>query len=123
LHDKTILVAEDSDMIRRLVVAALAPLECTVIEARDGDEAVALATAHLPDLILLDVVMPGMDGFSVLETLRDGGHCPDCAVVMLTTAASQQDHERAEQAGADGYIVKPFEKDELRGTVKAMLSR
>jgi CheY-like chemotaxis protein len=122
MQDKTVLVAEDSNMIRRLVVAALAPLECTVIEARDGNEAVALAVEHVPDLILLDVVMPGMDGFSVLETLRDSSGCGDCAIVMLTTAASQQDHQRAEQAGADGYIVKPFEKDELRDTVKAMLA-
>ena len=122
MQDKTVLIAEDSDLIRKLVVAALRPIECTVVEACDGDEAITIANEVKPDLILLDVVMPNVDGFSVLDTLRNSGSCRDCNIVMLTTAGSEADIERGRQAGADGHIVKPFDKDELRDTVRTLLA-
>jgi CheY-like chemotaxis protein len=121
MQDKTVLIAEDSDLIRKLVIAALRPIECKVVEARDGDEAITVANEVQPDLILLDVVMPAVDGFSVLDTLRNSGNCRDCRIVMLTTAGSQADIERGRTAGADGHIVKPFDKEELRDTVRRML--
>ena len=122
MQDKTVLIAEDSELIRTLIKATLRPLGCTVVEAKDGDEAVRLVAEIDPDLVLLDVVMPGKDGFTVLETLREEAICPDCAIVMLTTAATQADLDHGKDAGADGYIVKPFDKDELRDTVSRLLA-
>jgi len=122
LQDKTVLIAEDTDLIRTLVKIALRPLGCTVVEAVDGREALLLAVELEPDLILLDVVMPHMDGFSVLEKMRGENICPNCLIVMLTTAATQADQDHGKESGADGYIVKPFGKDELRETVMNLLS-
>lgn len=121
LQDKTVLIAEDNDLIRTLVKVALRPLGCTVVEAVDGKEAIRLVVEHEPDLILLDVVMPNMDGFSVLEMIRGENICPDCLIVMLTTAATQADLDHGKESGANGYIVKPFDKDELRETVAKLL--
>jgi len=121
MQEKTVLVAEDSDVIRRLVVAALAPLGCRVVQACDGDEAIVLANEIKPDLVLLDVVMPNVDGWSVLDTLRNSGDCRDCAIVMLTTASTPGDLERGEKGGANGHIVKPFDKTELREIVSGLL--
>jgi twitching motility two-component system response regulator PilG len=117
---RTVLVAEDSQLIRTLILAALKPLECDVVEAEDGEKAIRLAREVKPDLVLLDVVMPRVDGFSVLDILRGEDGC-DCAIVMLTTAATEADKEHGASAGADGYIVKPFDKDELRDEVSKHL--
>lgn len=122
LQDKTVLIAEDTQLIRSLIQATLRPLGCKTVEAVDGDEAIRLVRDLTPDLILLDVVMPGKDGFTVLEILRDENVCPDCAIVMLTTAATQADLDHGKESGADGYIVKPFDKDDLRDTVVRLLS-
>ena len=121
MQDKTVLVAEDSLLIRTLIVAALKPLECQVVEAEDGEEAIRLARELKPDLVLLDVVMPRVDGFSVLDILRSDEGCNECAIVMLTTAATDADKEHGAEAGADGYVVKPFDKDELRDEVRKHL--
>lgn len=123
MQGKTILVAEDSSLIRRLIVTALRPLECTVIEACDGAEAISLADEHNPDLVLLDVVMPKVDGYSVLETLRSREGCQDCLIVMLTAAGSDDDLQRGRDAGADAHIVKPFESVVLRQTIEGLLER
>jgi CheY-like chemotaxis protein len=123
MQDKTVLVAEDSQLIRALVVAALKPLECTVVEAENGEEAIRLARELKPDVVLLDVVMPKVDGYSVLEALRGDSGCDGCAIIMLTTAASQADLEHSKESGADGHIVKPFDKDDLRAEVTQYLER
>ena len=121
MRDKTVLVADDNEFIRTLVKAALRPLGCEIVEARDGGEALELATSVDPDAILLDVVMPQMNGFEVLEKLRSERYGISCPIAMLTTAATQADLDHGADAGANAYIVKPFEKDELRETVRRML--
>lgn len=121
MSDKTVLVADDNRLIRMLVKTALNPLDVEVIEAEDGDRAVEAAVALKPDLILLDVIMPGRNGFEVLEALRADAACTGCRVVMLTTAGSAGDLEHGRLSGADDYIVKPFEAKELRNTVAGLL--
>jgi CheY-like chemotaxis protein len=121
LDGTTILIADDNSFIRTLVRAALRPLGCDVVEATDGEEAVRAAHEHDPAIILLDVVMPNLDGFGALEALRSAEHGFTGPIVMLTTAATKADFDHGEQSGADAYIVKPFEKDELRDTVQRLL--
>lgn len=121
MTDRTILVADDNRLIRMLVKTALGPLDCRIIEAEDGNEALASIRSDAPDIVLLDVVMPKKDGFAVLEELHGTPERDALRVVMLTTAGSEADltHGRAE--GVDDYIVKPFEAAELRKTVAGLL--
>ena len=91
-----------------------------VLEAHDGDEAVSLLRERMPDLVLLDVMMPGQDGFEVLKEIRAMSNVP---VIMLTVQASEADRVRGLDLGADDYIAKPFGHRELVSRVKAALRR
>jgi CheY-like chemotaxis protein len=114
---KRILVADDNLQIRMLVKAALRPLDCEISEAVDGEEALERAFAEPPDLVLLDVTMPKLDGFEVLSFLRKHPQTAGLKVVMLTTAAQKADLQRAIELGCEEYVVKPFEPRTLRETV------
>lgn len=121
MPDKTVLVADDNRLIRMLVTTALRPLDINVVEVEDGEQALAAVRSDKPDLLLLDVVMPNMDGFSVLEQIHSMPEADRCPVVMLTTASQQADIDHAVVDGAAGYIVKPFETSDLRNTVAGLL--
>lgn len=115
----TVLIADDNQFIRTLVKAALRPLGCEIIEACDGLEAIENAIERPPDLILLDVVMPQLDGFEVLHLLRKRPETAECLIAMLTTADTPADHALGREA--DDYIIKPFDNASLRAHVAAML--
>lgn len=119
---KKILIADDNLQIRMLVNAALRSGPYEIIQAEDGEIALDTAVRQQPDLILLDVTMPKLDGFEVLHFLRKRPETLGCHVVMLTTAAQKWDIERGLSAGADEYITKPFEPRILRETVERVLS-
>ncbi len=89
-----------------------------VLEAHDGDEAISLLRQRIPDLVLLDVMMPGQDGFEVLKEVRALSNVP---VIMLPAQASEADRVRGLDLGADDYIPKPFGHRELVSRVKAAL--
>lgn len=118
---KRILIADDNMQIRMLVKAALRQLDCEIVEAVDGEEALERAVAEPPDLLLLDVTMPKLDGFEVLEFLRKRPSTADIKVVMLTTAAQKTDLQRGIELGCDEYVVKPFEPRALRETVERVM--
>ncbi|MDI6692111.1 MAG: response regulator [Anaerosomatales bacterium] len=118
---KRILIADDNMQIRMLVKAALRQLDCEILEAVDGEEALERAVAEPPDLLLLDVTMPKLDGFEVLEFLRKRPDTADIKVVMLTTAAQKTDLQRGVELGCDEYVVKPFEPRALRETVERVM--
>lgn len=119
---KKILIADDNRQIRMLVTAALRASGYDLVEVEDGEAAVETAVAQRPDLILLDVTMPKLDGFEVLHFLRKRPETESCRIVMLTTAAQEKDIERGRLEGADDYITKPFEPALLRHTVQRFLS-
>lgn len=104
-----------------LVKAALRSIDCEVEEAVDGEQALEAAVVNPPDLLLLDVTMPKLDGFEVLSFLRKRPETASLRVVMLTTAAQKTDLERGAALGCDDYVVKPFEPRALRETVERML--
>ena len=115
-----ILVADDDPEIRSLLKRALAYEGYSVDLAEDGAQALALALASPPDLVILDVVMPGLDGMEVARRLRAGGDVP---VLMLTARSGTGDKVAGLDAGADDYLAKPFVLDELLARVRAHLRR
>lgn len=118
---KKILIADDNRQIRMLVSAALRSGGYDLMEAEDGEDAIEKAVAEQPDLILLDVTMPKLDGFEVLHLLKLRPETNGCNVVMLTTAAQVWDLERGREEGAADYVTKPFEPAHLREVVARLL--
>ncbi|MCE5203955.1 MAG: response regulator [Coriobacteriales bacterium] len=123
MTNRKILIADDNQQIRMLVSASLRSLGHELVVAVDGEEALEKAIAERPDLVLLDVTMPKLDGFEVLGFLRKRPETADLKVIMLTTAAQQTDKKRGAELGCDDYLVKPFEPGELREVVQAVLTQ
>ena len=116
----TILVVDDEPQIRRVMRTTLSSNGYTVIEARSGEEALESIRNERPELVLLDVNMPGMSG---LETCREIRNQSDVAIIMLTVRNSEHDKVLALDAGADDYVVKPFGMEELLARIRAALRR
>ena len=119
---KTVLVVDDEPTIRTLVNAVLDGPDVQTIEAADGSEAIDMIRRYRPDLVLLDIVMPRMDGFAVCERMRAEESTARTPVLLLTALGQESDRERARQAGADGVVQKPFSPAVLRATVESILS-
>lgn len=117
----TVLVVEDDRAIRRGLVDALRFAGYSPLEAGDGDGGLATAIAGDLDLVLLDIVLPGIDGFTVLERLREVR--PELPVILLTARGQEEDRVRGLGLGADDYVVKPFSARELLARVEAVLRR
>jgi two-component system KDP operon response regulator KdpE len=120
MHTATILVVDDEPQIRRVMRTTLALHGYSVVEARSGEEALARTRDVRPDLILLDVNLPGMSG---LETCREIRNTSDAPIIMLTVRNTERDKVQALDAGADDYVVKPFGVDELMARIRAALRR
>lgn len=108
LHQCRVLLTDDDPLVRMIYVQTLRGRGCQVTEARNGVEAVTLAGTLLPDLVLLDLSMPGMDGWQALETLRADPRTRDLVIVALTASGTASVRERALAAGFDGFVIKPF---------------
>jgi two-component system, OmpR family, KDP operon response regulator KdpE len=115
-----ILVVDDAPQVRRVMRTTLASAGYTVYEARNGEEALAGVRSTPPDLILLDVNMPGMDGFAACREIRSTSQVP---IIMLTVRNAERDKVAALDAGADDYVVKPFGMPELLARIRAALRR
>jgi two-component system, OmpR family, response regulator MprA len=115
-----ILIIEDDEAIVKVLRRGLAYEGYQVDTALDGESGLVLARDHHPDLVVLDWMLPGMDGLEVCQRLRAGGGLP---VLMLTAKDTLQDRIMGLDAGADDYMVKPFELDELLARVRALLRR
>jgi two-component system, OmpR family, KDP operon response regulator KdpE len=115
-----VLVVDDDPDIRGLVRELLERAEHLVVEAPDGNEGLRLFYAEQPDLVILDVSMPGLDGWGTLERIRE---LSDVPVLMLTARAEELDKVRGLRAGADDYVTKPFGPGELVARIQAALRR
>ncbi len=115
-----ILVVDDEPRYVRLMEANLVSAGYRVITASDGQEAVDTVDAHKPDLVLLDVMMPGLDGIEACERIRKFSTVP---IVMVTARGDERDRVRGLDVGADDYIVKPYSVTELLARVRAVLRR
>jgi two-component system KDP operon response regulator KdpE len=116
----TILVVDDEPQIRRVMRTTLASNGYAVLEARSGEEALETLREEHPDLVLLDVNMPGMGGIEACREIRDSS---DVAIIMLTVRNTERDKVMALDAGADDYVVKPFGMEELLARIRAALRR
>lgn len=119
-RDMTILVVDDEARIRDVVRMNLELEHYRVIEAENGVEALEQLREHLPDLVVLDIMMPEMDGFEALREIREVSTVP---VIMLTVRQNEQDKIRGLDLGADDYIAKPFSPRELLSRIRALLRR
>ncbi len=118
---KTILIADDQPHLRLLVSKTLSGPDYRIIEARDGNEAYALAMRESPDVLILDWMMPNRTGIQVVEALRREPGLRDVPVIMLTARDQNADRNRAVTLGVHSYLVKPFSPIELMETVEKIL--
>ena len=119
---RRILIVDDEDDIREVAQMSLEMVAgWEVVPARSGDEGVRLAAEHRPDAILLDVMMPGMDGPATAERLRDRPETAAIPVILLTAKVQPADRRRLEALGVAGVLAKPFDPMELANQVSALL--
>ncbi len=116
----TILVVDDESRMVRFIKMNLDLEGYLTLEANDGLQALEKVRDHNPDLVLLDVEMPGLDGFETLKRIRE---VSDAAVIMLTVRADEEDRIRGLDLGADDYVTKPFSPRELSSRIRAVLRR
>lgn len=121
IGSKRILIVDDEASLRTLVRANLEVDGLEVSEAVDGIEAMRMLAESQPDLILLDIMMPGKDGIEVLEDLAADEKLKGIPVILLTAKGEQEDLEKGVALGARGHITKPFDPEQMVRTVKAAL--
>ena len=119
-HKEKILVVDDEVSIRRILETRLSMIGYTVVTASDGDEALAVYKKELPNLIILDIMMPKLDGYGVCQEIRKDSDIP---IIMLTALGDVADRITGLELGADDYVVKPFSPKELEARIKAILRR
>ena len=115
-----ILIVDDEPSILRFVGAGLRAEGFEITEAADGEQAVQAVEESSPDLVLLDIRMPKMDGFEVCRRVRESSHVP---IIMLSALSDPMDKVKSLNMGADDYLVKPFGINELLARIKAVLQR
>lgn len=117
---KKILVIEDNDWNRELLVQILEE-DYTVLEAEDAQQGLDVSHAEHPDLILMDISLPGMDGHELVARIRMTEAIRDIPVIAVTAHAMVGDRERALEAGCDDYIAKPIDEDELMEKINKLI--
>jgi two-component system, OmpR family, alkaline phosphatase synthesis response regulator PhoP len=122
---KTILIADDELYLLALLEQTLEPLTETygvdIVLAHNGEDALALTALHSPDLIVLDMMMPKLDGLEVIARLRASPQTKNTPIIMLTARGQQADRERGLEVGATYYITKPFDPDSVLAMAQAAL--
>lgn len=117
-----VLVIEDSASVRRLIEVCLRVVDIELTAAEDGVKGLEAARATLPDAIVLDIGLPGMDGWEVLRHLRSGADTHAIKVLVLTAHAQPEVASRAAARGADAFMTKPFRPPELREQIEKLLA-
>jgi two-component system phosphate regulon response regulator PhoB len=119
---KKILIVDDRLEVRELVEVTLRVKDYRILQASSGEVALEMVKAEKPDLILMDIMMPGgMDGLETTRIIKNDPETKDCTVIMLTAKGQQVDRERGLETGADDYFVKPFSPLDLIRKVEEVL--
>lgn len=111
-----VLIVDDEDFFRKMIVLGFERNGFTVFQADNGEDAVSIAQTELPDLILLDLVMPKLLGFEVCQLLRKDSRFSKTAIIIMSAKSYKPDMDKAAELGADAYVVKPFEFGDLMKT-------
>ncbi len=119
-HKEKILVVDDEASIRRILETRLSMIGYEVVTAADGEEAISMFHQEAPDLVVLDVMMPKLDGYGVCQELRKESDIP---IIMLTALGDVADRITGLELGADDYVVKPFSPKELEARIRSVLRR
>ena len=117
----TIMTVDDSPSMRMLLRAALSDLGYQVLEAEDGVQALERLDGATPDLLITDINMPRLDGFGLIERVREQDQHRNLPILVLTTESSDEKKQRARTAGATGWIVKPFHPEKLAAAIRRVL--
>jgi two-component system KDP operon response regulator KdpE len=120
MNNATILVVDDEPQLRRAMKATLTDLGYSVVEARTGEEALELLRAESPDLVLLDLNMPGIGGLETCRAIRETSEVP---IIVLSVRNTERDKVQVLDAGADDYVTKPFGIQELLARIRAAIRR
>ncbi|MDH3193396.1 MAG: response regulator [Acidimicrobiia bacterium] len=118
-----VLVVEDSAVIRRLIEVCLRPADLEILMREDGPSGLAAAQSENPDLLVLDIGLPEMDGWQVLDHLRSLPETRTLPVLVLTAHAEEESRRRADEGGADAFVTKPFQPNDFRQEVLSLLAR
>lgn len=121
MRRKRILLAEDQVEVRKIIGLVLAEEEFELLEASDGLQALQMAREHKPDLLLLDIGIPNLNGIEVCRCLRADSSTSNVKIVALTAQASPTDREAALEAGMNGFLTKPFGPAKLLNTIRQMV--
>lgn len=116
-----VLVADDDRSVIGIISDSLEPEVFEVMEAANGKEALGMVFAESPDVLVLDIMMPGMDGYRVCGELKEHESTKDMPIIILTARTGVEDKLRAMEMGIDDYVVKPFDPRELRARIKMAL--
>jgi len=119
----SILIVDDEDLIRSLLRLTLVRVGYDVTEAETGEEGITIVREIEPDLVLLDVMMPGMDGFEVCQKIRQDPVVGDIPIIMLSARKDQRSRRHSQQVGANKYLTKPWVPDELLWHVGEVLKK
>ena len=122
MRKHTILVVDDEPNIRDILAYFLQSMGYEVVATGDPDEALGFAREGRPDLVLLDVLMPRMDGFDLCQMIRTHARSADLPVIFLTALGDEVSRECARVSGGTRYLQKPFSKEEVLGAVRALLA-
>lgn len=114
-------MVEDSAVIRRLIEVCLRAADLEIITRDDGKSGLTAVSSESPDLVVLDIGLPGMDGWQVLDRIRKDDATHDIPVVVLTAHAEEESRRRANEGGADAFVTKPFQPNDFRATVLSLL--
>jgi two-component system phosphate regulon response regulator PhoB len=120
-NKRRVLVADDDDGLRRLIWTTLGTEHFELLQAIDGEDALRIAREQHPELVLLDVNMPKLDGFEVCRQLKTEPETSGIKVVILSARGADTDRARGREAGADDYFIKPFSPVQLLNKVYALL--
>ena len=120
---RRVLVVEDDELTREILATILDLEEFEVVVAANGEQGLAAVAAAPPDVVVLDVMMPGIDGFEVCRRLRADGATADIPVILLTARDTEEDRRLGDAAGADAYLTKPFSPLSLIETIHGIEER
>ena len=119
---KTILIVEDNELNMKLFHDLLEAHNYQTLQTRDGSDALALAREHMPDLILMDINLPGIDGFEALQLLKQNKNTQNIPVIALTADVLRQDVKKGLKAGFHGFLAKPIKIDDFLLTIHSVLN-